>query len=87
MDRPIEWTAYWLDDAWSKPGKSHAFVRGWTGSSGYRALCGGWTGSSGYRALCGYEPAWNANTMYSYEPRCKRCEAKAKKISDYEPLD
>jgi hypothetical protein len=75
MDRPIEWTAYWLDDAWTKPGKTHAFVRGWTGSSGYRALCG-------------YEPAWNANTMYSYEPRCKRCEAKAKKIKpDYEPLD
>lgn len=60
----LTWQAYWLDDAWTRPGKTHAFVRG---------VCG-----TGYRALCGYEPAWNANTMYSDPPRCKRCESKAK---------
>ena len=64
----ITWQAYWLDDAWTKPGKDHAFVRG---------VCG-----MGYTALCGYEPAYNANTMYNEQPRCKRCEAKQKKL-DY----
>ena len=60
----ISWQAYWLDDAWTKPGKTHAFVRG---------VCG-----TGYVALCGYEPAYNCNPMHREEPRCKRCEAKAK---------
>jgi hypothetical protein len=60
------WLAYWLDDAWTRPGKAHAFPRGFNGHSD--------------RALCGYEPKWNANTMYSEEPRCKRCEVKLAKI-------
>lgn len=69
MDRPLTWEAYWLDDAWTKPGKTHAFVRGWTGSVGDRALCG-------------YEPKWNCNPMYGYAPNCKRCEAKARKYNN-----
>ncbi len=64
--RAISWDAFWLDDAWTKPGKTHAFVRG---------VCG-----TGYTALCGYEPAYDANTMYGYAPECKRCLATANKL-------
>lgn len=62
----IEWQAYWLDDAWTKAGKEHGYIRGVGYTSG--------------RALCGYEPAWNCNTMYGHAPRCKRCEAKVEKL-------
>lgn len=55
----ISWQAYWLDSAWTRPGKTHAFPRG---------VCG-----LGDRALCGYEPAWDCNTIHGSEPECKRC--------------
>lgn len=66
----ISWQAYWLDDAWVKPGKTHAFVRG--------------VGHTADRALCGYEPAWNCNPMYHEQARCKRCEQKEAKLDMHE---
>lgn len=66
----ISWQAYWLDTAWTRPGKEHAFVRG--------------VGHTADRALCGYEPAWDCNTMYGYQSRCKRCEQKVEKLDMHE---
>ena len=60
MDRPIVWESFWLDDALTRPGKSHAFVRGWTGSIGYRALCG-------------FTPKPDARACYHDNDSCARC--------------
>lgn len=60
--RATSWESYWLDDAWLRPGKAHAFVR-----QSY--------GGVGDRALCGYRPRHDCNPMYHDGEMCKRCVA------------
>ncbi len=63
--RAITWESYWLDDAWVRPGKAHAYVRG---------VCG-----VGERALCGYTPRHDCNPMYHDGAQCQRCKVQADK--------